>query len=317
MSREINNNANEVRHQEKMRAYMVSFWVNLILPPLKLFVGVIGNSVALIADGINSLADILSNIIVYVFLKLSGKPRDDDHHYGHGKYETIAAFTLSAMMIVASAIIIAKSTITFVDYFTKGLLPEQPEWTVVVVALFAIVLKIGAYRYTLRKAKETKSEALHAEALDHMSDVLSATAVLIGATGSILIGDTARLLEPLAAFIVALLIIRMALEIWKPSLAKLTDGSLSKDIQEEILKIAGEVEGVYDPHNLRTRMLGSDVMAIELDIRVDGNLTLFEAHDYTIIIERKLRDQFGESTHIIIHQEPKLPYTHQINDSKR
>lgn len=303
--------ASDLNHQKKLKAYMASFWVNLILPPLKLVVGTLGNSMALIADGINSLADILSNIVVYIFLKISGKPRDKGHHYGHGKYETVAAFSLAAVMIIAASVIIARSVMSFIDYFTKGILPNEPDWAVVVVAFVAVAMKEWVYRYTMRKANETKSEALKAEALDHRSDVFSAGAVLLGATGSILIGDWARLLEPLAAFIVAILIIRMALEIWRPSLAKLTEGSLSEEIEEEILQIAGSVEGVDNPHNLRTRMLGSDVMAIEMDIRVDGHLTLFEAHDFSITVERKLRERFGEDTHIIIHQEPKLPYVHK------
>lgn len=299
-------------HQKKLQAYMASFWVNLILPPIKLVIGIVGHSSALIADGINSLSDLLSNVVVYVLLKISGKPRDRGHHYGHGKYETLAAFVLAALMIVAAGLIIAKSAMTFVDYFVEGALPGQPEWAVVVVALFAMVMKEWVYRYTMRKAEETRSEVLRAEALDHRSDVFSAGAVLVGALGSILIGGWGELLEPLAAFIVAVLIIRMALEIWRPSLAKLTDGSLSADTEQEIIAIVNSVAGVSDPHNLRTRMLGSDVMAVEMDIRVDGHLTLFEAHDLSIVVEKKLRERFGEDMHIIIHQEPCLPYVHRI-----
>lgn len=312
MFKKKNSRELDAKSRKKLKAYMVSFWVNLVLPPLKLIVGTMGNSMALIADGINSLSDILSNIVVYIFLRISGKPRDKDHHYGHGKYETVVAFALAAMMIVAAALIIGESIMTFIDCFTKGILPNEPSWAVVVVALVAMIMKEWAYHYTMRKAKETQSEALRAEALDHRSDVFSAGAVLVGAAGSILIGSWGRLLEPLAACIVAILIIRMALEIWHPSLAKLTDGSLSEEIEDEILKIASSVEGVNNPHNLRTRMLGSDVMGIEMDIRVDGNLTLFEAHDYSIIVERKLRERFGEDPHIIIHEEPNLPYIHKV-----
>lgn len=299
------------QHNKKLKAYQASFWVNLFLPPLKLVVGIWGKSSSLIADGINSLTDLVSNIVVYIFLKMSGKPRDDDHKYGHGKYETVAAFTLAAVMIVAGALIIAESISTFYLFFKDDILPATPEIAVLIAAVLSMILKEWVYRYSWKKAKETNSEALKAEALDHRSDVFTSLAVFIGAGGSILIGGWARLLEPLAAIAVAIFIIRMGVEVGKPSLQKLTDGSLPADVEREIIKIAKSVEGISDPHNLRTRMTGSDTVAIEMDVRVNGHLSLYEAHDLTIDVEDLLLQRFGENTHIIIHVEPELPYVHK------
>lgn len=303
-------------HKAKVQAYHASLWVNSILPPLKLVVGFIGNSAALIADGINSLTDIISNLVVYLLLRVSGKPRDEDHAYGHGKYETVASFALGAAMIIAGVLIIADSGSTIANYFESGELPQQPAYIVLGVAIFAMALKEWAYRYTLKKSKETHSEVLHAEAMDHRSDVFTSLAVLIGAGSSILFGGVAQLMEPIAAIVVAGFVMRMGVEVTLPSLAKLTEASLPKETEAEILEIARSVEGITDPHNLRTRMTGSDTIAIEMDVRVNGHSSLYEAHDLTILVEEKLKERFGEETHIIIHIEPTLPYVHKLGGYK-
>lgn len=306
----------QTNHKDKVKAYHASLWVNSILPPLKLVVGFLGNSAALIADGINSLTDIISNVIVYALLKVSGKPRDEDHDYGHGKYETVASFSLGAAMIIAGILIVVDAGSTIGKYFSDGTLPQKPAYIVLAVAIFAMVLKEWAYHYTIKKAKETQSEVLHAEALDHRSDVFTSLAVLIGAGSSVLFGGVAQLMEPIAAIVVAGFVIRMGIEVTIPSMAKLTEASLSKETEEEILNIARSVEGINDPHNLRTRMTGSDTIAIEMDVRVNGHSSLYEAHDLTILVEEKLKERFGDATHIIIHIEPTLPYVHKVGGHK-
>lgn len=291
-------------HNEKTRAYLVSFWVNLFLPPLKLIVGAIGKSPALVADGINSLADVISNIVVYFFLKISGKPRDDNHTYGHGKYETVASFGIAAMMIIAAAFIIADSVMLILNYITDGVLPPQPRGVVLVIALIAMGLKVGAYLYTDRKSKEIGSDALHAEALNHKGDILSSFVVFVGAGASLLFGGWAQLLEPVAAILVAALIIEMGVSVWRPSLAGLTDAAVSSEVEKEILQVAASVPKVYDPHNLRTRMIGSERMAIEMDICIDGSKSLYEAHALAHQVQEALWKHFGVQHHIVIHQEP-------------
>lgn len=291
-------------HKSKVSAYRVSIGVNAILPPLKLVVGLLGRSSALVADGINSLTDILSNLVVYLFLKISGKPRDEDHPYGHGKYETMASLALALAMLVAAFLIVDHAATAIYDYFAQDVLPPQPTSLVLVVAVFSIALKEFAYRYTIKKAEKTRSEVLMAEAYDHRSDVLTSLAVLIGAGCSIAFGGIAQLMEPVAAIVVAGFVMHMGVQVLFPSFRKLTDASLPEEVESEILDIAQSIEGISDPHNLRTRMIGSDTIAIEMDIRMDGRTSLDEAHDYTVLLERALRTRFGEDTHIIIHTEP-------------
>lgn len=177
-------------------------------------------------------------------------------------------------------------------------------------------LKEWVYHYTMKKAKETRSEVLRAEALDHRSDVFTSLAVLIGAGCAIAFGGVARLMEPVAAIVVAGFVMRMGAIVTIPALNKLTEASLPQDTEEEILQIAESVEGIQLPHNLRTRMTGSDTIAIEMDVRVDGNIPLYEAHDLTIRVEELLRERFGEETHIIIHIEPMTPFVHKVGSYK-
>ncbi|MDO5036578.1 MAG: cation diffusion facilitator family transporter [Porphyromonas sp.] len=292
------------RHARKLRASKVNVITNLILPPLKLTVGILGNSSALIADAINSIGDVITYATMHLFLKISGKPKDRDHKYGHGMYEVIATFALAAMMVVVAALIMAKSAKTLYLYFSEEVLPEIPSWSVVGVAIFTIVVKVALYYYTRREAQATKSDGLMAQAMDHKSDTFTASAVVIGAGGAILIGGMGALLEPIAAFIVALAIIRMGVSLLYPSFQKLTDSSLPEQDEEKVKSLALSVPGVHDPHNLKTRMLGSDRAAFELDICVNEDLSVRDGHQLADQVEQAIRSEFGENAHVIVHVEP-------------
>ena len=296
--------------QKKQRAYLLSSSVNIILPPLKLVTGILGHSSALIADAINSIGDIASNIVVYLFLRISSMPRDKEHTYGHGKYETVATLFIGVMMIIAGVMIIVNSAAVMEDFFTKGALPVPPDWVALIVALFTLVIKGLAYLYTRRQGIETRSEALMAQAQDHRNDVFSALAVAAGVTISRLAGGAWSLAEPVAAIIVAGFIIYFGVNICIPALAKLTEAALPDETIAEIKELVLQVRGVSDPHNIRTRMVGSSTFAVDMDIRVDGNMPLFEAHALTMEVEHLIRRKYGEETHINIHVEPSQPFRH-------
>lgn len=296
--------------QKKQRAYLLSSSVNIILPPFKLITGILGHSSALIADAINSIGDIASNIVVYLFLRISSMPRDKVHTYGHGKFETVATLFIGVMMCIAGILIIVNSASVMERYFTKGTLPVPPEWIALVVAIFTLVLKGIAYLYTRKQGIETKSEALMAQAQDHFNDVFSALAVAVGVTISRLMGGVWSLAEPVAAMIVAGFIIKFGVSICLSALSKLTEAAISDEIIEDIKNIVLQVEGVSDPHNIRTRMIGSSTFAVDMDIRVDGNMPLVEAHALTMECEHLIRQKYGEETHINIHVEPTHPFSH-------
>lgn len=292
------------RRNKKSKAFLVSFFINLLLPPVKLVVGILGKSSSLIADAVNSFTDVVSNIFVYFSLRISEKPRDKNHSYGHGKYETVATFLLSIVMMVAAVMIVLSASQVLLRFIVSRELPRRPDWYVIVVALLTVAVKLWAYHYTIRKAHAMQSEALRAVALDHRADIWSAMAVLIGVAGAIFIGGWALLLEPLAAIVVAVFIFRMAYTIFAPSLSKLTEATVDPEIEREIIAIANAVPMVQDAHNLRTRMVSNERMAIELDVRIDGTKTLIEVHHLVHEIVSRLQARYGSDTHIIIHPEP-------------
>ena len=289
---------------KKIKVTLIGSIINLLLPPLKFIAGYFGHSGALIADGIHSLSDLLSDLVVYIFVSVSNKPRDKNHDYGHGKFETVATLFISVMLFVVSLFIAYSAVMSFVEYFRDGILPERPGWITLIVALISIISKEFAFRITRKVAIETRSDAIMANAWHHRSDAYSSIATVLGIGGAILIGGVGLLLEPLAALIVAGFIFQVGIKLGTPALHGLTDTSLGDDVEEEILAIIRSVPGVNgEPHNLRTRMIGNEY-GIEVDICVDGDMTVRVAHALTEEIERKLRGHYSPSTHIVIHVEP-------------
>ncbi len=292
------------RQGKKQHAYLVSSSVNLLLAPVKLLAGIYGKSSALIADSLNSIGDILTNAVVYLFLKISSKPRDDNHSYGHGKFETLATLLIGLTMLGAALMIIMQSAETVVDFVRSGALPAEPKPIALAVALVTLITKAIAYRYTLLRSRETGSEALAAQAEDHRMDIYTALAVTIGILCAKYLGGKALLAEPLATIVVAGFVTYAAIGIIRATIYPLTDASIPDETVREIRDLVLQVPGIYDPHNFRTRMIGSDTIAIEMDIRTHGSSSLYQAHDLTMQAERLIRDRYGEDTHITIHVEP-------------
>lgn len=292
----------------KIKVTLVGTAINLVLPPLKFIVGLLGHSSALIADAVHSLSDLLSDLIVYLFLSISNKSRDEDHDYGHGRFETIATLFISLILVGVAGAIVWNTIHALYLYFSAGILPPTPSIITLWVIILSIILKEVVFRLTRRVALQTRCNAIMANAWHHRSDAYSSIATLIGVGGAIGIGNAGRLLEPLSAFIVAIFILKVALQIGIPALQELSDKHLGADIEENILTLIQTVPGVRDPHNLRTRRIGPNY-AIEVDIRVDGLMTVEHAHNLTMCIEQKLRQAYGERTHIVIHVEPlNAPY---------
>ncbi|MDO4770400.1 cation diffusion facilitator family transporter [Porphyromonas sp.] len=294
---------------KKLKVTLIGSIVNLILPPLKFVAGVIWHSNALIADAIHSVSDLLSDLVVYIFLSVARKPRDKNHDYGHGKYETLATFFIALMLIIVGCFIAGSAIRTVMLYFEEGILPERPGIVALIAAFISIFLKEILFRITRKVAIDTHSDAVMANAWHHRSDAYSSIATLLGIAGAIFFGGVGLLLEPVAAFVVGLFIIKVGVDLGLPAIQVLTDASLTDHTEEEILNIIRTVPEVEDPHNLRTRLIGKDY-AIEVDVRTNGDKTVHEAHELTEIIEQKLRKRFGKTTHIVIHVEPLKPYRH-------
>lgn len=285
--------------------YKVTLWggaVNLLLLVFKFVAGVTAHSSAMIADAVHSLSDFVTDIVVIAFVRISGKPQDEDHEYGHGKYETFATALIGAALLIVGIGIFADSASGIVG-FMRGERLDAPGMLAFVAALVSVLSKEAVYRYTVIKGRRLNSKAVIANAWHHRSDALSSVGTMAGIGGAIFLGDTWRVLDPLAALVVSLFIIRVAWQLVKPSIDELLEKSLPKDMEDTITAVILSFKGVRSPHHLRTRYIGNTI-AIEVHIRLDGSMTLNEAHDITKGIEAALKEKFGERTHIGIHMEP-------------
>ena len=285
--------------------YRVTLWggaVNLLLLAFKFVAGILGHSAAMVADAVHSLSDFVTDIIVLAFVHISGKPKDKSHDYGHGKYETLA-MTVIGFMLLAVALGIVYGGLMKILAWSRGELLPAPGMLALLAALLSIVLKEGVFHYTIVKAKNLDSQALEANAWHHRSDALSSIGTAIGIGGAIFLGQRWTVLDPLASVIVGLFIAKVSIDLLRGGLGDLMEQSLPDEVEQEILQLAGSVEGVEEPHDLRTRRIGNHY-AIELHILMDGNLPLIKAHDRASEIEDLLRKQYGEETHVVVHVEP-------------
>lgn len=286
--------------------YKTTLWgslVNFLLVVFKFAAGIVGHSSAMIADAVHSLSDFATDIIVVVFVRISGKPQDENHDYGHGKYETFATAIIGAVLLLVGIGILTDSAKRIIAFYNDGQL-EAPGMLALAAALVSVVSKEAVYRYTVIKGRQLNSKAVMANAWHHRSDALSSVGTLVGIGGAIFLGAGWRVLDPLAALIVSFFIMRVSLRLIKPCIDELLEKSLPKEIEDKILDIILSFPEVKSPHHLRTRYVGS-MMAIEVHIRMDGSMTLNDAHNITKRIEASLKKEFGENTHIGIHMEPQ------------
>ena len=278
------------REQAIYRVTWIGFAVNLVLSAGKLAAGIWGHSAAMVADAIHSVSDFATDLVVLLFVRVSAKPRDDDHDYGHGKYETLATLIIG-VALAGVGIKLLWSGGTAIRDFTRGLLPTQPGVVALWAAVVSIVAKEALYRYTARVGRRVNSPSVVANAWHHRSDALSSVGTLV----------------------VALLILRVAWQLMKMGMDELLEKSLPREQEEHILSLIAADPAVASPHNLRTRRIGQNI-AVEVHIRVDGAMTVTESHRLTVDIERRLRDAYGEGTIVSIHVEPrKQP---PLNESK-
>ena len=293
---------NSSRERGIYRVTIVGSIVNIVLVIFKFLAGILGHSAAMIADAVHSLSDFVTDIVVLLFIRISGKPADEDHGYGHGKYETLATVVISLILFGVGVGIIVNAVEQIVA-FMNGVVPQSPSTIAIVAAALSIVVKELLYRYTVRAAEHLNSQTVVANAWHHRSDALSSVGVLIGIGGAMFLGEQWRVLDPLAALVVSGFIIKVSINLFKPCIEELLERSLPEDVERQIESIILSVDGVTSPHHLRTRRIGNNY-AIEVHIRMDGNLTLNEAHRITTTVEQQLKAQFGAGTHVGIHTEP-------------
>lgn len=256
----------------------------------------------MLADAVHSLSDFVTDIIVIVFVRISSKPEDEGHDYGHGKYETLATAIIGIVLLFVGFGIFWNGASSIYRFLHGGSL-QEPGMLALIAALVSIAFKEALYRYTVFRGKKLNSRAVVANAWHHRSDALSSIGTAIGIGGAILLGNHWRVLDPIAAVVVSFFIMKVAVKLLIPCVDELLEKSLPADVENEIQRIILSFPGVSSPHHLRTRRIGNHY-AIEVHVRMDGKITLEEAHRTATAIENTLKEQFGEGTHVGIHVEP-------------
>ena len=292
-------------HRERgiYRVTLVGGAVNVVLLLFKFVAGIVGHSSAMVADAVHSLSDFVTDVIVLVFVRISGKPKDKSHDYGHGKYETLA-MTIIGMALLAVALGILYSGVMKITAWVNGAQLEAPGMLALWAALLSIVLKEGVYHYSMVKARQLQSQAVEANAWHHRSDALSSIGTAIGIGGAIFLGQRWTVLDPVASLIVGLFIVKVSIDLLRRGIGDLMEQSLPDEVEAEILQLAASVPGVVEPHDLRTRRIGNHY-AIELHILMDGTISLHEAHNKASEVEELLRQYYGAQTHVVVHVEPQ------------
>lgn len=300
------------RNQEIYKVTLVGGLVNVLLLLFKFVAGIVGHSAAMVADAVHSLSDFITDVIVLVFVHISSKPQDKSHDYGHGKYETLA-MTLIGVALLIVAVGILYSGATKIYAWSNGEQLEAPGRLALWAALLSVLLKEGVYQYSMVKARQLNSQVVAANAWHHRSDALSSIGTAVGIGGAIFLGQRWTVLDPIASVVVGAFIVKVAVELLRNGVSDLMEHSLPDDVEEEVLRLVGELPGVVNPHDLRTRRIGNHY-AIELHILMDGDISLREAHNKASEVEDLLRARYGEDTHVAVHVEPKEIISQNLNN---
>jgi cation diffusion facilitator family transporter len=281
--------------------------VNLILASIKLVAGIFGSSAAMIADSVHSLSDFATDLVVLITYSISKRPRDENHNYGHGKVETLGTLVIgSSLLAVGGGLIF--SGLRSVTAVLSGETLDSPGFLALGAALVSIIVKEILFHLTRNTGRTIGSKALEANAWHHRSDAMSSVAAFLGIGGALLLGSDYAILDPLAGLVVSGIICWVAWKILRGCVDELAEASVDQSTRDQILTVATEVQGVQDPHNLRTRWVGSE-LALDLHIRVKGSISVDQGHEIATNVEQELRKVFGEATMLNIHVEPERKTT--------
>ena len=289
------------RNREEKRCTLVGMTSDVCLSAMKIVTGFVGHSSAILADGIHSISDTVTDALVYAMVRLSGKDFDERYRYGRGKFETLAAFLISIILVVVAFGLMTEG-VKDVWSAIQGETLERPHNIALIVGIIAVIVKEGLYHYTRFKGKKTNSSALKAYAWHHRADALSTAATLLGVAGALFLGERWRVLDPIAAIAVSILILVLAYRLGRPAVEELLEVSLPKEEQDKIIEIVTHVPGVKAFHNMRTRRNGN-LRVVDIHVKVDGELNVSGAHDITREIESRLSEALGEVM-TNIHVEP-------------
>ncbi len=289
---------NQQRYEATRKVTLIGMVINILLSVVQLIGGVLTHSQALIADGMHTLSDLASDFVVLFASKLASKEADEDHPYGHERIETVATVVLG-MALAGVAVGVVLNAIDRLIHPEKLL---QPTSLAILLALVAIVAKEGLYQYTVHIANKIDSNLLRANALHHRSDALSSLLVALGVAGSALL--QIPWLDAAAAILVAIMIFYMGVRLILDSTMELVDTSVEPDKVSKIRAFISKLEGVENLHSLRTRKMGSKVLA-DVHIQVNSYLTVSEGHYIAENVINETTQAFPEMSDITVHIDPE------------
>jgi cation diffusion facilitator family transporter len=278
---------------------LVGVVMNASLMLLKLAAGIFGRSQALIADAVHSFSDLFTDVVVLIGLKISNKPPDKTHHFGHARMETLAS-TIVGMALIGTALYLGISASLTIYRHNE----YHPTFLALSAAGISIVFKEALYHYTIRTGRRIKSQLIAANAWHHRSDALSSVAVFIGVAGT-LIKPSWHILDAYAALLVSFFVIKVGLEILGDALREFTDTAPQPEVIGKIKQCALSVKGVVGMHDLRVRTSGG-LYQMEIHIVVDGRLSVSEGHKIAKEVEGCLVEDVGNFDRIIIHVDPQV-----------
>lgn len=293
----------EQRGKEASRVTWIGFIVNALLTLLKIFAGIQGKSAAMLADGIHSLSDFFTDIVVLVGFRFTGKPEDDEHNYGHGKYETLATVIIGVALLFVGYNILTSGIKSVYAVLFQGVHLEKPGGVALIAAIVSIVGKEWLYRFTCKVGERINSPAVIANGWHHRSDAFSSIGTLIGISGAIVLGNRWTLLDPIASIIVSVFIFKVAFEILSPAVDELLEHALDSKEIDYIEKAIKSCPEILNYHHLRTRRIGPRV-AVEMHLMFSRHMTIEEAHHHATAVEDQIKARFGNRSIITTHLEP-------------
>lgn len=290
------------RSEQARRIALLGLIINFFLTGMKYLAGFFGRSSAMIADATHSLSDLFTDLVVFFGLSVANKPADSHHPYGHGKVEAILASLCGLSLLFAAGGILYSGMSRIWEVLQGGAI-SRPGVFPLGAAVVSVAVKEWLFRYTIVYGRVLGSSALIAKAWDHRSDAFSSVGTLIGIGGAFFLGERWRILDPLAAVVVSVFIVKAALPILGDSLDELIEAALPDELEKQLQATILSVSGVTSFHKLKTRRIGSSI-ALDVHIQMSGALSLTEAHEISRRVEMEIWNLFGNDTHISLHMEP-------------
>ena len=288
----------EMEQKTAMKISMVSIVGNILLSLFNALAGIVANSGAMISDAIHSASDVFSTIVVIIGIRLSGKESDKEHPYGHERMECVAAILL-ATILAATGLFIGWSAVEKITVQDDSAL-AVPGILALVAAVVSIVVKEAMFWYTRAGAKKIDSGALMADAWHHRSDALSSIGALVGIAGARM---GYPILDALASLVICIFNEKAAIDIFKDAINKMVDKACDDETEHEMYECVMKNESVRGVDLLRTRTFGNKIY-VDIEIRVDGKLTLWEAHAIAESVHDSVETEFSKVKHIMVHVNP-------------